>query len=55
MTVCKCSWLYFFYSITYVNDMYAFNTYIVSILGDLSCMESLTLLPIILKAYLFFF
>ena len=54
MTVCKCSWLYF-YSITYFNDMYAFNIYIVSILGDLSCMESLILLQIILMAYLFLF
>ena len=46
--------------ITYFNDMYVFfvflfvfNIYIASILGDLSCMESSTLLQIILIACLF--
>ena len=58
--LCECSWLCFYF-ITYFNDMYVFlffvlfvfNIYIVSILGDLSGMESSTLLQIILMACLF--
>ena len=54
MAVSKCSQLYF-YSIIHVNNKYVFNIYIVFIVGDLSCMESQTLLQIILMACLFFF
>ena len=58
--ICECSWLCF-YLIAYFNDTYiyiyffpfVFDICIASALGDLSCMESPTLLQIILMACLF--